>query len=654
MMDFEKLDLKESYDSVEDKIVEEFLVPLLQNSRKYYRTTGYFASSALAIAARGLFPFIEKGGHMKIISGIVFNKKDIKAIRDGLLRPEEIIEKYILKELESMKNGEIKDRVKLLAWMVATNHLEIKIALRLNPNLNYEDYEISSFGLFHQKVGIFIDEQNKIISFSGSINETKSGWVHNIEEFKVFKDWIDCERKYVQSDLNKFHRYWDNKISLARTYTIPEAAKRKLIDLAPKDLEQLRHLDSDKKKRTDLILWDHQEHAIKIFIEKKSGILRMAPGTGKTITALTIMRTLIEENKIRGIIISTVGNDLLKQWYNLLLQEFRNKYKILRHFEKYKDIQFFNEFIKNEIVIIAVSYQNLTKLIDATDKDLINKCLLICDEVHNIGSEQKLNSLKGKIKQFSYKLGLSATPIRPYDIEGNEFIFDEIGSEIFHYDMENAIRDGILSELEYYPLFYNLSQQDKDGIRNSITNFHARKKTENPMSDTELYRRIANTKKLSMNKLPIFKEFLEKNSQILKKCIIFVQTKDYGLDVQKIVLPHDDNFRTYYSEDQEENLDLFRKKQIDCLITCRKIAEGIDIRSIENIVLFSSSRSDGEIIQRVGRSLRKDPDNPNKRAHIVDLVCQDDLKKPDKEYEASDLKRFKWLQELSLVRRKKA
>ena len=42
-------------------------------------------------------------------------------------------------------------------------------------------------GLFHQKIGILKDDEGNIISFSGSNNETYSGWTSNIEEFKVFR-----------------------------------------------------------------------------------------------------------------------------------------------------------------------------------------------------------------------------------------------------------------------------------------------------------------------------------------------------------------------------------------------------------------------------------------------------------------------------------
>ena len=46
-------------------------------------------------------------------------------------------------------------------------------------------------------------------------------------------------------------------------------------------------------------------------MEKEHGILAMATGTGKTVTAMKIINKLFEENKIRRVVITMFGNDLL-------------------------------------------------------------------------------------------------------------------------------------------------------------------------------------------------------------------------------------------------------------------------------------------------------------------------------------------------------
>lgn len=83
------------------------------------------------------------------------------------------------------------------------------------------------------------------------------------------------------------------------------------------------------------------------------------------------------------------------------------------------------------------------------------------------------------------------------------------------------------------------------------------------------------------------------------------------------------------------------------MVTCKKISEGIDIKTVKNIILFSSDRSRLVTIQRIGRSLRIDPSNPSKRAGVVDFIVQSD----SPEDINADTERRNWLSKLAQVRR---
>ena len=95
-------------------------------------------------------------------------------------------------------------------------------------------------------------------------------------------------------------------------------------------------------------------------------------------------------------------------------------------------------------------------------------------------------------------------------------------------------------------------------------------------------------------------------------------------------------------------VDLGGKCVITCLITCHRLSEGIDIRSLENVVLFSSARAKLETIQRIGRCLRVDPKRPEKIAHVLDFTrISDD---PSQDDPMSDSLRKDWLESLSRVK----
>lgn len=166
--------------------------------------------------------------------------------------------------------------------------------------------------------------------------------------------------------------------------------------------------------------------------------------------------------------------------------------------------------------------------------------------------------------------------------------------------------------------------------------------------EEEKYRELARVNKLAVNKISLFEEYIKKDPGILERCIIFVETREYGLALQKMLVAHIYNFHTYYSSDDYSNLLKFAKGQIQCLITCKKISEGIDIQSVKNIVLFSSDRIKLVTTQRIGRSLRKNPAWGDKEARIVDFIyCSGEQGKDDI---TADRERELWLKELSKVR----
>ena len=197
-MSLKIISLKRTYSSDYDNILYDFYIPVLSESVEYYRLAGFFSSTSLAIAARGILGLIKNGGIMRIIVCPRLTKEDLNVIVEAQENPEKYIEMKMLKELDQLEDAFIQDHVLALGWMVANNKLQIKVAILYNERgvpLSYD--EIQASGIFHQKVGILKDKAGNIVTFSGSINETAFAWTKNIEEFKVFRSWIPTEVDYV-------------------------------------------------------------------------------------------------------------------------------------------------------------------------------------------------------------------------------------------------------------------------------------------------------------------------------------------------------------------------------------------------------------------------------------------------------------------------
>lgn len=647
------LPLKLSYDTDEDDIVRDFYVPALTEAVSYDRLAGFFSSSSLSVAARGISSLVKNKGKMRLVASPKLTLEDVAAIETGGRAPDEVIGQAALRGLEGLEQLLLDDQREALSWLIAGGHLEIRLAVPTSSAGNpIPEAEAAESSLFHQKVGILSDADGDTLSFSGSVNETMRGWTRNIEEFKVFRSWVEGERGHLASDQAKFEKYWNKKAKNTLVVDVPQAVREKLVEYV-----SYGGMGSPQPRtEAPINLWKHQDEASALFLESPAGILEMATGTGKTRTSLKIAETLFAEGKIDSIVIATAGNDLLQQWYRELIDFFgESKMLVRREFGERKEARSF--FIHNSALptSLVISYDNLADQIKPDRQMKLTRSLLICDEIHNAGSEARARDLAGKLKAFPYRLGLSATPEREYDPEGTDFIEREIGPVIFRFSIESAIRSGVLCEFDYSPLLYELNDEDSAKIPQAYARHAARKRANPRASVEELYRDLANVRKESRAKLPLFARYIAEKPGILENCVIFVANMEYGHLVQEIVHKQSKSYHTYYGDDDDANLHRFARGELKTLITCKRISEGIDVRSIQNVVLFACDRARLQTTQRIGRCLRRDPQNATKRPRVLDFILRSDVQPgtsdPDPDYTPVDADRFDWLTTLSRVRK---
>ena len=132
----------------------------------------------------------------------------------------------------------------------------------------------------------------------------------------------------------------------------------------------------------------------------------------------------------------------------------------------------------------------------------------------------------------------------------------------------------------------------------------------------------------------------------LERCLLFVEDQSFGRDITKKLAEEHQiyQFKEFFQGEDMGTLDKFANGNLDLLIACRRISEGVDIQTVDTVVLFSSNASKLETIQRIGRALRTSPDNPGKRAEIIDFIFDDGEN-------GIDNRRKEWLEEISKTRR---
>lgn len=644
MIDTRLANLKATYKTRDGSIGTAFFAPCLSLCTQYKRAAGFFSSTALVSWAEALLANKSPCVSLSLLISPTLSAADKSAFEratDPIARAEILTRSgdHLVRELLTAPgNGETRSNY--LLWLIATEKLEIQFAL---------PQHVDEPGMYHQKSGVFCFADGSKVAFEGSANESGSGYVRNYEKIHVFRSWVPEDASRLIAVEEDFDEQWNKDDELL---TVVPLSKDSLHLIQ----ERAAGLEFDGSERTprqperEDRKWRHQKEAASAFVAARKGVLEMATGTGKTKTALRIAKDLFTRREIDSLIVCTEGSDLLQQWYEEVL-EWRTavgkSLRVYRHFGG--EHQGMTYSLNPTSSVLIVSRGQLGKFLPTLRDAQAAKTFVVHDEVHGLGAPSSRASLTGKHQRHRYVLGLSATPEREYDQEGTAFIEQEIGPTIFTFGLEDAIRRGILVEFDYVPLPYQLTRADRERLKSVYARQAARRHAGQPMSNEELWTELSKVYKTAEQKPAIFADYLAGNPDILRGCILFVEEREYGERILPLLHAAGVRYRTYYADDDRENLVLFGRGEIDCVLTCHKISQGIDIRSLMSVVLFASARARLETIQRVGRCLRSDPANPGKRATVVDFVLEseeENVRGP-----SADESRRDWLTALSEVRR---
>ena len=217
-----------AYTTDDGPLADCFYVPALRHAVRYDRLTGYFSAGALTMAARGIEGLLRNNGVMRMVVGCTLEQEEIEAIQEGD-RLREAVEQR-LASVPLTPDLKETNALELLAWMVARKHLEVKVAV---PCAATDRRPIPDGTIFHEKTGVVEDRAGNRVAWTGSLNETPSGWQHNWERIQVYTSWRDEQR--VAGLGADFDKLWNDQAHRAIVLTLPEAVRRDLLRFLPKD-----------------------------------------------------------------------------------------------------------------------------------------------------------------------------------------------------------------------------------------------------------------------------------------------------------------------------------------------------------------------------------------------------------------------------------
>jgi len=619
--------IKQSYNSDEDDILNEFLVPVLANAISYRRLAGYFSSNTLAIAARGISQFILNGGHMELIVSPRISKKDWEVMQN----PESVIsdlENEFLQSLEGLEQL-AKNHLKMLGWMIKNDRLKIKFAILPDD-----------FGMHHQKIGILEDDEGNMVTFKGSCNETQMGWINNIEDFEVFVSWVDEDKKRIDKHIERFERFWDGKGERMEVFPL-QGINQRLIEIAPENEEEFKELS--KKAAEELIrmnkerirypsrmkgrveLRPYQKNAKEAWFDNKGrGILRMATGTGKTPVAIKIIQEYLRLNSKPFVVVSVPTQLLVSQWKTVLESEGYSEVIEVMGSSKVWEERLNAAILKtnigrtNEIIAVA-TYDALcsNKFINLVLKHKGSK-LLVSDEMHHAFAPQ---FKKGLLEAYSHRLGLSATPERYMDDAGTAQLQDYFGGIIFDFGIAEAI-PRYLVPYKYHAEVVSLTSNERDAYER-LTKAIARKIAANDGDIEEALPLILKRAKIIINsesKWAAFERILD-GLPDLKNTLIYCSDKQIErvkmMLHERRIFAHEVTYRQPLQH-REEIIRLFNSGNYKVIVAMKVLDEGIDVPGIERAIILANSGNPIEYIQRRGRILR--PDGKKTYAEIHDVL----------------------------------
>lgn len=662
-----------------------FFSECLCNATRFDLMLGFFSSSAFNVLADGFAAFIYNGGNMRLIINDILSEEDKDFISIG--KSDVIIPCFNLENIEILKET-LSERSRhffeCLAFLIRNKRLSIKI---IRPKDNS--------GISHTKSGMFSDGVNSV-SFDGSCNFSKTALLDNIESITAFCDWdgdvqkANTERfsedfEFVfsgQDDSVEYLEAEDVTTRIAENF--PEKSVMELLEDEQKIHENdsksgvlsasvIKALSNAKQIVEDLIkiFHSHNKEVEKISNEprfpferprnyqiqafqnwkdnKQKGFFAMATGTGKTLTSLNCLLEIYKHSGYYKAIILVPTKTLVDQWEKECLRfNFSNVIKVYSNNHNWRNQ--ISDIIALERISDKISYVIISTYTSfAMDKnfDTLNslphkKVLLIADEAHNMGA----GSIRRKMDNIKYarRIGLSATPERPYDEEwcevfSNFFRMEKVNAYTFEYNMKQAIDDEFLCKYLYYPHIISLTEDEMNAyseISAKIAKFYNGEKNgfqNNPILTALLLKRKRIIHKAE-NKLVEFQRIIneqyERNGN-LKYTLVYVpegnQPNDDDFEEESY---KDDDFsehlidqyteivknsgemvtvRKFTSEtvDKDNLLRDFASGKVEVLTSMKCLDEGVDVPRSEFAIFCASTGNPRQFIQRRGRILRTHP-----------------------------------------------
>jgi len=204
-----EIELEEEYRSDKNDIVSEFFFPCLSNCIEYDRCVDFLSIQTLATISMAFDNFSSGKAKLRMVTGHRFRTADLNLFK----------KLFSEKFTKSFEGKLIKDtKIQKLQDIVNNGQVELKIAI---PN---SEQVANSFS---ERIGIFRDEHDQTVAFTGTSRESFSAQTRDFESVDVFTSWNDKSR--VERKMKDFEDLWENKTKYVDVYDFMYAEENNLL-----------------------------------------------------------------------------------------------------------------------------------------------------------------------------------------------------------------------------------------------------------------------------------------------------------------------------------------------------------------------------------------------------------------------------------------
>lgn len=668
-MSFKELNIRDTYRSGEHGLLDDFYIPALSKAVTYDRAVGFFSTSLLIFALQGISKIISNNGKIRLIIGKTLTDEEYQAVKDGYEYSG--ITKVFEKELDdilAVESSIEKYRLRLFTAMIATGRLEIKFALRTS-------------GMYHEKIGIMRDDDGNKLLFYGSANETTNAINSNLnyESFSVYKSWeSDIYERFAAVYERGFENIWNGSEKGITTLKMPSKLYEKCHNYYMENHTNDIDLDDESNLFNDFVfsfnnhypvipkiingkdfkLFHHQKEALSNwYANEKKGLLKLATGSGKTITALYGVSKMFEASKRPRrlfLLVAVPYVALAEQWVKELslfnispIKCFSNRKswgsRLLAKINNLNSgaIEFASAVVVNK-TLSSEYFKEIIKKIEP------NNLFFIGDECHRHGS----SNINNFLPDAYFRMGLSATPYTENYEESDEEeqttkfrLTKYYGDIVASYSLHDALMDDVLTPYHYYLVPVELSVLETESYVEYSKEIGRLSALDNSSENSALKNMIRKRNKIISNaseKLSALDAIL-KSEKITDRSntLFYVGEGKAGTDddvddfrehsdddvsqldeVAKIVSSNGWKVSSFTAKestaDRRTIMNSFTDGFIDGLVSMRVLDEGIDIPKCQRAFILASSRNSRQFVQRRGRILRKF--EGKNLAHIYDFL----------------------------------